>query len=75
MLDKNIHLNLYTTDMAGKVNDDGGYDFELVSESSAGEEVKCSICMFLLRDPIELSCLHSFCQSCWLKWQKSQEEQ
>ena len=48
-----------------KLNADrcGGYDYEFVSDSP--DELKCSICLLVLRDPSLTSCCGKhFCQSC-----------
>ena len=48
-----------------KLNADrcGGYDYEFVSDPP--DELKCSICLSVLRDPSLTSCCgNHFCQSC-----------
>ncbi|XP_072029470.1 ubiquitin carboxyl-terminal hydrolase 7-like [Amphiura filiformis] len=43
-----------------------------ISLSLMEEELTCSICFNLLRDPKELDCLHVFCLQCLQRWVKKE---
>lgn len=45
----------------------GGYDFVLVG--NAIKEFECPICLFLIKEAVQLPCTHAFCSSCVDKWQ------
>ena len=50
-------------DTGASTEGSGGYDYEVVSDSP--DELKCSICLLVLRDPSLTSCCGKhFCQSC-----------
>ena len=46
----------------------GGYDVVLVNEEI--KELSCSICLMLMRDPVELGCGHSLCSTCLDDWEE-----
>ena len=41
----------------------GGYDFEIYGQKEM-EDMKCPICLLLLKEVQELPCQHLFCKSC-----------
>ena len=41
---------------------EGGYDVEFVED--LGEKYRCSICLFVLKDPVQTECGHRFCKTC-----------
>lgn len=43
----------------------GGFDFVFVRELS--EDQKCHICLVAMRNPVQTSSVHRFCESCLLK--------
>ena len=48
---------------ASSTDGSGGYDYEFVSEPP--DELKCSVCLLVVRDPSLTSCCGKhFCQSC-----------
>ena len=50
-------------DTSASTEDSGGYDYEVVSDPP--DELNCSICLSVLRDPSLTSCCgNHFCQSC-----------
>lgn len=42
----------------------GGYDFVFVDELSLGQT--CSVCLVAMRDPVQTTCGHRFCEDCLL---------
>ena len=47
--------------------DYAGYDFDVVGQDAP--ELKCPICLLLLRDVQELPCSHTVCTVCLVKWE------
>ena len=46
------------------VREKGGFDVEFVLQYP-GDNVTCSICLFVLRGPLQaIECGHRFCESC-----------
>ena len=40
----------------------GGYDYDLCGTENP--DLRCVICLRLMRDPVRLACNHKFCKSC-----------
>lgn len=43
-----------------------GYDYEFVPK--VDERYECSICLLVLREPMQTQCGHRFCRDCIVKW-------
>ncbi|XP_061584199.1 E3 ubiquitin-protein ligase TRIM35-like [Cololabis saira] len=43
--------------------------------SSSGEDLLCSVCQDIFKDPVVLSCSHSFCRACLQSWWAQQKTQ
>lgn len=47
------------------MEEEGGYDYEVSSEIT--NELKCMICLRLMKNPLQLACGHGMCKSCFGK--------
>uniref|UniRef100_A0A8C5BH36 RING-type domain-containing protein n=1 Tax=Gadus morhua TaxID=8049 RepID=A0A8C5BH36_GADMO len=47
----------------------------MADASSQIDDLSCSVCCDIFKDPVLLSCSHSFCKGCLQSWWTQNEEQ